>query len=345
MKNKTTIASRFSWAPVRRAPVAGVVAILLAAAILAPARATADAESDRLSIGVSFSFVPGVGTAATLRRAADKPVETRLSLGLLGGGADYIAGAAFSSLLNTAREDVTGLQAAGVANLVGGDLLGVQSSGVVNIIAGSTNAFQSAGVVNVVRGRAEGLQAAGVLNVAGESQGIQLGVVNVSGSSDGVPIGLVSYVRDVGVMYTTWTTETGRTAVAFRTGNRRVANYLGVAYNMLDGVYPWALVAGIGVDLVQGSALSLSMKSLVYSIYSDAFVSSGSQGSVGVVVGLNLGRRLRVFAGPTINAFLANPGVDHDPGRWTVYEGELGSSRATVWPGATVGVRLAWREQ
>ncbi len=345
MKNETRTSLGFSRVRSRRAPLAGVATILLAAAILAPAHAFADAQSERVTVGVSFSVVPGVGTAATLARVTGKPVETRLSLGLLGGGSDFVGGAALGSVFTTARRDVTGLQAAGVANVVGGDLRGVQSSGVVNVIGGGANAVQSAGLMNVVRGRADGLQVAGVLNVAGESEGIQLGLVNVSGSSSGVPIGLVSYVRNVGVMYTTWTTETGQTAFAVRTGNRRVANYLGVAYKILDRAYPWALVAGIGVDLLQFGGFSVTIKSLVYSMYDDSLVSSGSQGSVGISASLDLGRRVRVFAGPTINAFLANPGIDHDPGRWTVYESELGSSRATVWPGLTAGVRLAWRVQ
>lgn len=255
---------------------------------------------------------------------------------------ETMQGAQSAGFMNIAGEDGGVFQSAGFGNVVGQDFHGAQFGGVLNVVGEDVRGAQFAGLFNVVGGHLRGLQASGLFNVAASSEGVQLGLVNVSGENTGVPIGLVSYVQDVRLRYDVWGDETGFLHTALRSGNRRVANYLGVGARPFgDETYRWALVAGLGVELPMGDRAFWMLEALQHTLVAEDFGETpGHLSRLRLLAGYRLSDTAALFGGPTFNVFVDEDHDGSDLAPWSVYTYEGDDVFVRMWPGFTAGLRI-----
>lgn len=121
-----------------------------------------------------ISFLPNVGTNGN----PENRYVNNLSINILAGLNEGVAGVELGSILNLDNQDVKYAQLGGVANLVGGNNTGIQLAGVLNGTKGNVAGVQMAGVTNLAAESA-GIQAAGINNVTkNSSSGIQMGGIS-----------------------------------------------------------------------------------------------------------------------------------------------------------------------
>lgn len=336
-----------------------LICLLLLAPLSRSAQAQ-NADSGYVRVPFNLTLVPGIGIGDMMADAAGMRVINVVSFNILAGQADRLEGVEFGGIWNGIREDVFGVQYAGVANTVGGNVQGVQFAGVANIAQGTLSgaqfagvanvvhgdaaAIQSAGVVNVVKGTMTGIQFSGVVNVARDARGVQFGVVNVAETNTGVPIGLVSYVRDYGLRYDLWVDEMGVTQVAVRSGNRKVANYFGVASRTTGSSEEgrFGIVAGLGYEQPLSPRSFLMVDGMSTSLLSDNLdEDTNLLVRLRLAAGLNLSDHFALFAGPTLNLYLTNEG---DAEAFAPYKPLTGFGdedvNGAMWVGFVAGLRL-----
>ena len=144
----------------------------------------------------------------------------------------------------------------------------------------------------------------------------------------------------------TWTDATGTASIALRSGNDRLANFLGAGYNAFAPEYPWSLIAGIGLEQPLAGPLRITGDLITASVFSEALLSAGLRGTVRGRLGLRLGERTHLFAGVGGSVFLAHPGTGYRPqsllteflGGGRGAEGD--SALVTFWPSVTLGMRV-----
>ncbi len=126
-----------------------------------------------------ISFLPNVGTNGN----PENRYVNNLSINILAGLNEGVAGVELGSILNLNKQDVKYAQLSGVANLVGGNSSGVQMAGVVNATKGAVTGVQMAGVTNL-SSDSKSIQMAGVNNFnQNDFDGIQMsGVANYTGN-------------------------------------------------------------------------------------------------------------------------------------------------------------------
>ncbi|MBJ6760541.1 caspase family protein [Myxococcaceae bacterium JPH2] len=157
----------------------------------------------RVRLPVNLSLVPSVSTNAVAVGSA--PVENRLALGVVNGGASLGGGLAIGLVSNWYDAESKGVMLAGAVNVASGEMAGAQLSLFTNVAGARLRGFQGtfgvnyagddvgvvgqlAGGVNVARRDFEGFQGASVLNyVGGDAWGFQaaLGFNHVKGSMQG----------------------------------------------------------------------------------------------------------------------------------------------------------------
>ena len=131
---------------------------------------------------IHVSFLPDIlfgGRPAATRRI--------LSINLLFGAGDSVAGTDLSSLGSLLLGDMAGFQASGIINFVVGGVAGAQLAGMVNFDQGSVDFLQAAGCVNMVCGSLHGSQFSGMAGVVGADRG------DVNGLQAS---GIVSFAKD-----------------------------------------------------------------------------------------------------------------------------------------------------
>ena len=331
--------------------------------------AGSDLKGVQLSAGVNYTGGRAYGLqAGALGNRVGTHLDGLQAAGVFNGAQGRVRGlqaagasnAAWSTVdglqaagaLNVAADDLRGLQAAGALN-VAGDLSGVQAAGAVNLsahaagaqvggavnLARSVRGLQAAGAVNLARS-VRGMQL-GIVNLARSVRGMQIGVVNIAGRSTGVPIGLFNYVREAGLGLDVWTDETGMVTTAVRTGNRRVATFLGFAGRPWEEMHRWGVLFGMGIERDLSRRLFVAGDVLSYSM---GFIDVDEEAyehlmKARLVLHARLGARLGLFAGPAYSMFVGDAdGRDLAP--WTHLDGPIGNQRYRTWPGFVAGVRV-----
>lgn len=303
--------------------------------------------------------VRGVQLGGTVNTVGDTVRGAQLAsvLNLAGGS---VHGGQFSGVANVADGRArtqfggvvsvagrrTNAQFSGVASVTGGSVEGVQSGGVASIAGGRVNGVQIGGVVNVAEAPVRGAQIAGVVNIAPRvERGVQIGVVNVAREHGGVPIGLVSYVNETGLRYDVWGDEAGMVTAGVRSGNRRVANYLGVGVRSGGDTFHWGLATGLGVDFQMTERLHGTLDLLNYGLLIDDWDWEAwhNLSKVRLLGRFNLSPHVAIFGGPTFNIFVSDDVDGSDLVPWSVYDTETDGTHVRLGPGVTLGLRVATR--
>lgn len=232
----------------------------------------------------------------------------------VGGEVD---GVQMAGLLNSNLDSVRGVQLAGLANFTTGSVEGVQIAGLANFSPRKVEGVQIAGLTNFAAGDLQGSQIAGLLNFAAKDvtgsqiatfnfgnkvNGFQLGVFNYSESTSGVPVGFLSFVRSGYHTLELSANEVLPLNLAFRTGKREFYNIF------FAGTRPewntqatWSFGYGVGTSPRLGEKTYLNIE------VSSEQLSEGSVHSLNLInrgyigVEYQAGKRVAVFAGPTLN--------------------------------------------
>ncbi len=246
-----------------------------------------------------------------------------------------------SGVSNIIRRNANGLIAAGVSNHIGNNANGVQAAGVLNIISRQATGLTAAGFMNITR-NSKGLQAAGFgniaidnvkgvqvagfinkadnvntqiagfINIAKQVSGTQLsGFINIAESSD-YPIGIINIVKNGSKGLGVTIDEALTTTLSFRSGGRILYGILGAGVNLQQNPKTmYALEAGIGAHLPVTQHFRINGE-ITSTTLADFERGTHFRGSLRVLPAVTIGRKLEIFAGPTINhaSFTRDKGKD-----------------------------------
>lgn len=235
-----------------------------------------------------------------------------------------------------------GMQGAGVLNMAS-ELSGLQAAGVANIVQGDFRGAQFAGVVNVGGDSRRGVQIAGVVNVAGDiGRGVQIGLVNFARHNDGLPLGVFSFVRETGLRFDGWVDEQGMISTAVRSGNRKFANYIGVAALTDASIDQGAVLMGLGGEFTFGPRFFATLDAFYYlfGLETSRFDEHMTRGRF--QLGFKVAPRIALLAGPSLNLFLSdNPESTFSIPSRVIEAGTWGSTNYDFWAGFNVGLRIS----
>ncbi len=322
---------------------------------------------NHLSFNILAGYSGGVngaefGSIANISKGSVKGAQFSGFVNVVGGS---VTGTQFAGFANVVKQPVQGAQFAGFANITqGGVSNGGQFAGFVNVAKGSVSAAQAAGFMNVTQGDVQGLQAAGFanltkanvqglqlagfLNRARNVNGVQIGIINVADSVKGVQLGLLNFARHGYYRFEVWGSETMYANAAFKMGSRHFHNIFAFGYRP-DGKRTYTAYGyGFGSEVAAGRKLSLNLDLMAWHVNVDEIWTDelNMLNQLRANVGLRLGDRTRLFAGPTFNVYVSNV-YDPEKGRygipltpWKVYDRTSGRTNVVMWPGFNVGIRF-----
>ncbi len=297
---------------------------------------------------------------AGLINSAEQNSSSLQWAGLFNGCGGNFTGLQWAGLVNATKKNSSSIQWAGLANLVkgnanfiqwaglinatGGNFNGIEAAGVINACHGNSNGIQIAGVINAVGNYVNGIQIAGVINVAQNVNGVQIAPVNISKKNNGAPIGLLSYVKEIGVKYDIWFSETGQPSIALRSGNETVYNLLMVSTNNLTDEKQWMPGFGIGYVLNKRENYNFSIDAT----HSKMFFFDGKAdrdsnlSKLRIIFGKRFCSGVNMYAGVTWNILnYDGEGLD-DIAPYTINDLEFknGAVHTVMWPGGLIGINF-----
>ncbi|PSL47784.1 hypothetical protein CLV51_102644 [Chitinophaga niastensis] len=220
-------------------------------------------------------------------------------------------GAQIAGFMNL-DSSLNGPQVAGFANIVKQDVTGTQVAGFMNT-AKSNSQVQVSGFLNNAKtanvqvvgfmNKADEVhsQVAGFINIAKKVKGVQVaGFINIADSSE-YPIGLINIVKGGEKQVSVSIDETATMIAAFKSGGRVLYGILGAGYNVKNsGNSLYAMQAGIGAHFYLLSHFRLNLEATNMAL-TDFKVSYYNRQSLGIFPAYRFGRRVELFAGPTLN--------------------------------------------
>lgn len=348
-----------------------------------PADTVALNAEDDLMIHDNFQFT-GIYPLGTHMETSGL-FRNDFSLNLLGGYNGAVSGFEFGCGANIIRREVQGVQFAGVTNVVGEYTRGVQIAGAanvckeevigaqiaagVNVAGGSISGAQIAGVSNVGSEQLDGIQIAGVanqhngtinggqiglVNHARKINGFQLGLINISDTINGMPLGLISISKNGYGRIETYYSETTQANMLIKTGVKGFYNIFQFGGNFTPEKYRWTFGYGFGstVQMSKNSTISFDLIAMHIN-ENQAFTNTlNEQGQLRIMLGVNLSKRVSLFAGPTFNTMFsqytnedATLGSQMIPKKSIVYEQTFKDNQGKsiynpYWIGFNAGIRF-----
>ncbi|MCE6990345.1 STN and carboxypeptidase regulatory-like domain-containing protein [Dyadobacter sp. CY323] len=280
--------------------------------------------SDTLHRHYQASILPFFGTNHEL----SGNVINTYSLNLIAGYSLGVSTLEVGGILNVVRGNVNGFQLAGVSNIVGNNVTGFQYANVLNITLGNFQGFQGSNLINYTGRNFSGFQVAGVGNVvvgnldgyqlsAGYNyantvrSGHQIGFINYADSSATVPFGLFSYVYQNGYRRFEFSTdEFNYFNTAFKTGVSRFYNIFSLGFNGMSAEKPLGTIGygfGTAQNLGKGWMVNADLTGNVV-LFKDQEIDEINAGlfKFSASIEKKLGRKLALFAGPSINLLTGN---------------------------------------
>ncbi len=214
-----------------------------------------------------------------------------------------------AGVLNTIGKHATGLTAAGFMNITRSSK-GLQAAGFGNIALDNVNGMQLAGFIN--KADDVNTQISGFINIAKQVSGVQLsGFINIADSSD-YPIGIINIVKNGTRGLGLTIDEALTTTLSFRSGGRILYGILGAGINMQQNPKTiYALEAGIGAHFPVTPHFRINGE-ITSTTLADFERGTHFRGSFRILPAVTVGRKLELFAGPTLNhaSFTRDKGKD-----------------------------------
>ena len=220
----------------------------------------------------------------------------------------------------TVKRHTKGVQAAGFFNY-SGSVKGAQFGGFANITKGEIEGFQGAGFANfasdadvqiagfINRAYNVNTQIGGFINIAHKVEGVQIaGFINIADSSD-YPIGIINIIKKGEKSLGVSLDENLTSMVSFRSGGRILYGIIGVGINLQnlplsyskEEEWPlYAIEAGIGAHIPVAKNFRINIEGTTVSL-SDLWDEYYLTTSLRVMPAVTIGKKMEVFAGPTIN--------------------------------------------
>ncbi len=284
-----------------------------------------------------------------------------------------MSGAQFGGLLNLTKENVSGAQFAGLANLSTGKITGVQFAGLLNTAQSASGACQFAGIANVnaeqgmlqfggianMSGSGNaGVQIAGVANMADSMAtqiagivnitkrgGFQLGIVNIRDTADGGMLGVVNIAKKGGLFELEASAgEFIHAQVAFRSGTEKLYSILSLGYNFNNDI-AWSFGFGLGTTWKFGKNAGINLEGMYYTLADERFSTSSfnSLAQVRPLFYFQLGNRMKLFAGPALNLYIADNTADNKlqvKTPYTIWSLYNPHTKYETWIGGSAGLRI-----
>ncbi|MCF0060327.1 hypothetical protein MUK70_13850 [Dyadobacter chenwenxiniae] len=259
-----------------------------------------------------------------------------------------LAGAA-----NITGNNANGIQMAGFSNVVKNESKGAQLAGFMNL-AGSSQSLQMAGFANITRNDAKGLQISGFLNkgknvnaqvagfanVAKNVKGVQLaGLVNIADTSD-YPIAIFNFIKSGEKSIAVTLDETMTTIASFRSGGRVLYGIAGIGYNFKDDKRDlYAVEAGLGAHIKLTNDFRLNLEAVSQTL-SNFKKGAYNKNALRIIPAYKIGKKLEIFAGPTINYVSYKRGNDYDFVKKFIWKNDGSKDFQGVHFGFNTGIQL-----
>lgn len=266
---------------------------------------------------------------------------------------EYVRGLQFAGLTNVCLQEVIGSQISGIVNVANGAMAGVQVAGIINVGGETLDGIQFAGLVNQHSGEVNGGQI-GIINNAHKVNGFQIGLINVCDTIHGLPLGLLSICKNGYGRIEAYYSETTPYNVIIKSGVKSLYNIFQFGGTFNADRYRWTFGYGLGstVQLSKQSTISMDVV-WMHLNENEGFTNAlNEQIQARILLGLNLSKRVSVFAGPTINTTFTNyvnpngaVGSQMIPKRSILFEHNiLGKDGRSIynayWLGFTAGLRF-----
>jgi hypothetical protein len=270
---------------------------------------------------------------------------------------EYVRGAQVAGVTNVVKQEVIGAQVAGVVNYAGGAMSGAQIAGAVNVGTEQLDGIQLAGAVNQHDGTINGGQI-GIVNHARKVKGFQLGIINVCDTIQGVPIGLLSIAKNGYGRVEGYFSETTQGNIVFKSGVKTFYNIFQFGVNAYTDstsadAYRWTFGYGFGSTIQMSKRTTLTFDLIAMHINeNEAFTDVlNEQAQLRILFGVNLSKRVSLFAGPTLNTVFSEyvnsegtVGSGMIPKNGLLYEQTLNDNGKQIynpyWIGFNAGIRF-----
>ena len=260
------------------------------------------------SLNFLFGYSGAVsGAELGIVNVVRKEVQGYQFAGLVNIAGDYVRGGQFSGFVNVCAQEVIGVQFAGFVNVATGAMAGVQAAGLVNVGTEKLDGVQLAGIVNQHNGEITGGQI-GIINNAHKVNGFQIGLINVCDTIQGLPIGLLSICKNGYGRIEAYYSETTPYNIIIKSGVKSLYNIFQFGATFNSSRYRWTFGYGLGSTIQLSKQSTLSMDVVwMHLNENEGFTNAlNEQIQARVLLGLNLSKRVSIFAGPTINATFSN---------------------------------------
>lgn len=241
-----------------------------------------------------------------------------------------------AGIFNKARH-VQGFQSAGIFNL-SKSAKGAQIAGIANLTK-SVDGIQIAGIVNEVDS-VEGVQIAGIVNRAKKVNGVQIaGIVNIAESSD-YPIGIINLIRDGEIRLGLYADENLTSMITLKSGGKKLYGIVGLGSNLQYQELPYAVEAGIGLKVVDGSHFRLDVEGT--NLFMTNFKRKGeySRSGLKVLPALVLSNKVEIFAGPSINYMHTKYAIGDELAGMSLWNRERKNVYKAIHLGLSAGINL-----
>ncbi|MCE3296244.1 MAG: hypothetical protein K0R65_1958 [Crocinitomicaceae bacterium] len=253
-------------------------------------------------------------------------------------------GAQISGIANINRGFFDGFQLAGVANICNKNAYGFQLAGVSNQVFGVMGGTQLAGVYNSAD-TMYGFQLAGIVNRARVAYGGQLALINIAGTHHGVPLGLFSFVRDGHHKLEVAYDDLDFASAAFRTGVDRFHNIVFGGINQRNKDF-WTIGYGFGSSLKCSEKwyFNMDLTAQTIRVSQDSWAEMRALGKFFAGFEYRPVKWLNLFAGPTFNTYVSDPGASWQPSSFVskgyIYDRSFSQVDVKSWVGAKFGIRF-----
>jgi hypothetical protein len=260
-------------------------------------------------------------------RSGSSQITFAYPLGTNGYDAKYISNTFSINVLYGINGGLDGFEAGGLFNYNSGMVSGVQLAGIANINQEHTQGFMCAGSLNLTLNHARGVQLAdlnvatrdftgfqaGVINFAGGLRGVQLGIINIVGQDNGaIPIGLFNVVKGGYYALELVAGDVINSNINYKMGVERFYTIYKVGSSWYKGnpVYSFGLGFGTMFALADHHRISMDF-SANHIVYNEEWnTDDNCLTKLDLTYRLALGEHVSLLAGPSINYYISELGVD-----------------------------------
>lgn len=169
--------------------------------------------------------------------------------------------------------------------------------------------MQIGGVFNVAEKRVRGTQLAGIMNYAGRMKGVQIGLINIADTLEGVSLGLINISKNGYHKLAGYSDEVVPLNAALKTGSPNLYTILLAGYAPSQKNQVFSFGAGLGHQVRFSRKVSLTLEGTVQHLYLGDWEQARMLYRLRPSLCYQPTSWFSIFAGPSVNAYNAKPGI------------------------------------